>query len=236
MKALGDDVYTLDEVAAVPGEGDSCFIFGRGWLLEILYVEAGEYHFISGDEKVKPAGPHFGVFYPSFTIVRPYVKDVRVCVRGIGSIRAFPELPRSPFVFETDFSGQFTRIEQAFEVLGSSGKRLSIEINPAPSFLSIKAKRLIDREHTDSPSISRIAKKLRVSPEHLSRQFKRDFGLSPSEYLHKLRVAEATFRLTLDEAIVDVSMEVGYNDLSRFYKQFRKATRTSPGMCRSQLK
>jgi len=31
-------------------------------------------------------------------------------------------------------------------------------------------------------------------------------------------------------------MDVGYNDLSRFYKQFRKKTQTSPGECRETLK
>jgi two-component system response regulator YesN len=76
---------------------------------------------------------------------------------------------------------------------------------------------------------------LNISHEHLSRQFKKDYGLSPSAYLHKLRVAEATFRLTLGEEIIDISQDVGYNDLSRFYKQFKKATHTSPAVCRKQV-
>ena len=86
------------------------------------------------------------------------------------------------------------------------------------------------------PSIARIADRLKVSHEHLSRQFKKDYALTPSAYLHKLRVAEATFRLALGEEIVDISLDVGYNDLSRFYKQFRKATRTSPAVCRKQVR
>jgi YesN/AraC family two-component response regulator len=36
------------------------------------------------------------------------------------------------------------------------------------------------------------------------------------------------------EAIIEVSGDVGYNDLSRFYKQFRKSTAASPGFCRSK--
>ena len=79
------------------------------------------------------------------------------------------------------------------------------------------------------------ADRLKVSHEHLSRQFKKDYGLTPSAYLHKLRVAEATSRLSKGEEIIDISLDVGYNDLSRFYKQFRKATRTSPAVCRKQV-
>ena len=36
-------------------------------------------------------------------------------------------------------------------------------------------------------------------------------------------------------AMPQVYGEVGYNDLSRFYKQFRKATRTSPAACRTMM-
>ncbi len=84
--------------------------------------------------------------------------------------------------------------------------------------------------------MARVAERLGVTPEHLSRQFKRDFEMSPTNYLHQLRLADAPLRLAKGEDIVNVSQDVGYNDLSRFYKQFRKATKTSPGVCRSVLK
>jgi AraC-like DNA-binding protein len=50
-----------------------------------------------------------------------------------------------------------------------------------------------------------------------------------------LRVADATFRLSKGEPIIEISQDVGYNDLSRFYKQFRKSTNTSPGACRDTM-
>lgn len=72
--------------------------------------------------------------------------------------------------------------------------------------------------------------------EHLSRQFKLDLGMSPSAYLRQLRLADAPLRLARGEGIVNVSLDVGYNDLSRFYKQFRKTTSTSPGACQTMMK
>jgi AraC-like DNA-binding protein len=42
--------------------------------------------------------------------------------------------------------------------------------------------------------------------------------------------------LARGEEIISVSQEVGYNDLSRFYKQFRKTTKTSPGACQTLMK
>ncbi|HZI85998.1 MAG TPA: AraC family transcriptional regulator, partial [Pyrinomonadaceae bacterium] len=111
-----------------------------------------------------------------------------------------------------------------------------VEFNPNASALSKNAKRLIDENFQSYPSIARIAQRLRVSHEHLSRQFKRDFQISPSTYLHQLRLADAPLRLARGEPIINVSLDIGYNDLSRFYKQFRKNTKTSPGACQTLMK
>jgi len=184
---------------------------------------------------VIPPKPRFGVFYPPFTFVRSYVKELKGTVRGIGHTVLSPGLPDSPIIFETAFDGSFTSANDALDVIASAATIQSIETKSNPSLLSIRAKRLIDENYLVFPSIARIADRLKVSHAHLSRQFRRDFAMSPSEYLHHLRVAEATFRLSTGEPIIDVSHEVGYNDLSRFYKQFRKNTRTSPAVCRDIL-
>ncbi|MEO7672477.1 MAG: helix-turn-helix domain-containing protein [Pyrinomonadaceae bacterium] len=75
---------------------------------------------------------------------------------------------------------------------------------------------------------------MKVTHEHLSRQLKHDYAMSQSNYLHRLRNAEATHRLLKGEEIIDVSADVGYNDLSRIYKQFRKSTKSSSGACRAR--
>jgi AraC-like DNA-binding protein len=236
MKLLADSSYAISDEFEIDGEGASHYIFGRGWLLEIIDLDEGDYFFFRDDTEVRPLTGHFGVFYPQHTLVRAFVREVKGSFRGIGSLKTFPELPRTPLIFETNFNGSFTGLEQAFDVLDFGSNSQSIEINTAPSLISVRAKRLLDENYLVYPSISRIAARLHVSPEHLSRQFKRDYGLSPSSYLHQLRVSEATFRLSLGEEIIDIAYDVGYNDLSRFYKQFRKSTQTSPGNCREMLK
>jgi len=236
MNLLADGAYAIEDKISIPGEGISPFVFCAGWLLEIIEVESGEFSFFHDSLKVRPCTKYFGAFYPSFTIVRSYVKEFKGQVRGIGSIKSMPSLPSEPEIFETDFRERFSSIAQAEEVLASRRNRQSIDVNSRSSLLSIKAKRLIDENYLVYPSIARIANRLGVSHAHLSRQFKRDYWMSPSEYLHRLRVAEATFRLLVGEEIVDISHDVGYNDLSRFYKQFRKKMMTSPAACRSILR
>ena len=207
-------------------------MIGPGWLLEIISLKSGEFYFVRNDEDVRPLSKHFGIFYPPFSIVRMGVKRMKADMIGVGAIEPIAGLPTLPLIFETDYDAPITSAGDAIIILDAARDKLSIELNSKPSLLSIKAKRIIDDNYHIYPSIARIAARLNVSPEHLSRQFKRDYEMSPSNYLHRLRMAEATYKLMKGEEIIDVSADVGYNDLSRFYKQFRKSTKTSPGNCR----
>ena len=236
MRVVTDGVYAISDDFEIPGEGTSEFVFARGWLLEIAEFVRGDYCFISDGEKVRPTGKRFGVFYPSFTFVRVYARTVKGRTIGVGCETTFPFLPDHSLIFETDYRGELTTVDHARDVLANARNKRSIEVNTNPAQVSRDAKQLIDENYLVYPSIARIADRLKVSHEHLSRQFKKDYALTPSAYLHKLRVADATFRLSRGEDIIDISLDVGYNDLSRFYKQFRKATRTSPAVCRKQVR
>ncbi len=235
MQILEDGGYAIEGPVELPGEGTTEFIFAHGWLLEVMENHAGEFHFISDGRALRPTSKRFGVYYPPFTFVRIFARDLQGSTTGVGSKTAIDGLPQEPCMFETDFQDSFLETAQALEIIASARHLRSIAVAPNASRLSVNTKRLIDENYLVHPSIARVAERLKVSHEHLSRQFKRDFGLSPSAYLHKLRVADATFRLSLGEEIIEISEDVGYNDLSRFYKQFRKATRTSPAACRKQV-
>lgn len=238
MIPLADGSYALEDELEIKGEGASPLVLGAGWLLELLELQSGEFYFFRGEEKIQPQNRRFAILYPPFSIVRLYIKNPKACWNGLaGATETFPNnLTTVPIIFESSFNKTPNGIEQLKEMLDKSFNRQSIEINPNPSLLSIKAKKLIDENYLIYPSIARIAARLNVSHEHLTRQFKRDFQLSPNAYLHQVRVADATFRLSKGEEIIEVSQDVGYNDLSRFYKQFRKNTQFSPGSCRETMR
>lgn len=237
MELLPDGAYAIGGDISIPGEGMMPFVVGAGWLLEIVELDRGEYFFYRDETEIRPTANRFGIFYPPFAVVKFYVNDMKGSNTGIGGFGQLPSgFPAAPLLFETDFGGPFTSAAQALEVLSLGRDIQSIELNTRSSLLSLKAKKLIDENYAIYPSIARIAARLKVTHEHLSRQFRRDYQMSPSAYLHQVRVAEATFKLSIGEEIAAISHEVGYNDLSRFYKQFRKATKTSPGNCRTLLR
>jgi AraC-like DNA-binding protein len=234
---LPDGAYLFEDELEIKGELTAKVLTCAAWLLELYELKAGELFFISGKKQVRPNTKRFGVFYPPFTISQPCFKNAIGRLVGVAASASLPaELMTVPVMFETSFPGRPSSAEQVIEIVSSGQNRQAIEMNPNPSLLSLKAKRLIDANYLVYPSIARVAARLNVTHEHLSRQFKRDFQLSPSAYLRQLRVADAPLRLARGEDIINVSQDVGYNDLSRFYKQFRQTTNTSPGACKTIMR
>src|SRR5688572_1389914 len=137
MRILPDGSYAIDDVVSIEGSGDSPFVFGRGWLLEIMTVESGEFYFYRDSEKVIPAGPRFGIFYPPFRFVRSYVKALKGTVRGIGHTELWPGLPVNPVIFETAFNESFTSANDAIDIIASAANIQSIETKSNSSLLSI---------------------------------------------------------------------------------------------------
>lgn len=197
-------------------------------MIERVELESGEMYFYSDGEPVKPDSTAFCVFYPSYSIIDLFIRDLRGSVKGLGSIHRDDRLPRQPFIFEKDDPANLETDDLIR--LASNGR--SIEIATKPSLVSLRAKRVIDGEYLNDTSIASVADTVGVSHEHLTRQFRADYHLTPNEYLHRLRMAEANYKLAKGDQIADVSGDVGYNDLGRFYKQFKKQNKTSPGNCR----
>lgn len=230
-------LYFFEDKLKINGILAATVITCTGWLVEFFELKSGEISFLNGEKEISPQGKNFGILYPPFTITRPCFKNVKANLKGIAGIIELPaKFIKCPSVFTTNFTESPKNIEQIINVLSSSGNFQTIEFNPKASLLSLKAKKIIDENYLIYPSIARIANRLNISHEHLTRQFKHDFTMTPNAYLHQLRIADANFRLSQGEKIINVSNDVGYNDLSRFYKQFRKTNSQAPGDCQTILK
>ena len=74
-----------------------------------------------------------------------------------------------------------------------------------------------------------------TSPEHLSRTFRKEMGCTPTQYVNDLRLTYAANLLyRTDNAIIDVSNEIGFSNLSYFYRIFRQKFGMTPTQFRAQ--
>jgi AraC-like DNA-binding protein len=199
-------------------------VFGPDWLLEML----------QGDD-----GRTLGLYWAPFAIVREFPKPHSV-LRGRFIGFSLPTKPPASWlttsmVFDLGETSLVSTPEEFIALIKEPRDYLSMEGSAKPSPLSQQAKACIASHYRDDLSIAEVACQLGVSHAHLSRQFKRDFGLTPINYLHRLRVTEAIGKLSLGEGPLNVGYDVGFNDTSRFYREFLKITGTSPGKCKREV-
>ncbi|MCS7462319.1 helix-turn-helix transcriptional regulator [Paenibacillus doosanensis] len=77
--------------------------------------------------------------------------------------------------------------------------------------------------------LRRLADACEVHPSHLSRIFKRETGLTLTEFQHRLRLNEAKFLLKTEVcSIDDIAWQVGFEDASYFSRVFKKQEGISP--------
>jgi AraC-like DNA-binding protein len=88
--------------------------------------------------------------------------------------------------------------------------------------------------HLDEPlDLTQLGRVTSVSPWHLSRIFTQTFGISPRQYLIRLRIDEAARLLAEEDVTVsEVAARTGFRSLAHFRATFRRLKGTAPGCWR----
>ena len=221
----------IEEDMEVRGRFGGPFATGPGWILERHVVAAGSTGFFQDGARIPIASRSFALLYAPFAITEFVAEDLRT--RWVGLAGEGPAPADEPIFFDVPSRARPRTPAEMLDLVATGRGIRSFARCTAPSAPARAAKAILDGAYSEATSIASLAARLGVSHAHLTRRFKRDFGFSPMAYRHALRAVEAAARLSKGEAIVDVSGEVGYEDLGRFYKSFRKAMRSSPGRCRT---
>ena len=95
---------------------------------------------------------------------------------------------------------------------------------------AVKALDYLGDNFTGEITLGALAEKLSISPEHLSRIFKKETGLGFNEYLSLLRLkkAESVLKLNDNRSISEVAFACGFNDSNYFCEKFKSVYGMSP--------
>ncbi len=87
----------------------------------------------------------------------------------------------------------------------------------------------VDTNYASDLGLSELAAVTGMSTFHFAREFKRATGVTPHQYLIKLRIERAKELLSRSEMpLVDVGFTAGFSHQSHFTRLFRKLTGTTP--------
>lgn len=92
-----------------------------------------------------------------------------------------------------------------------------------------KALNYINQNYTDNLTLESVANFIHLNPSYFSTIFKREVGMSFSDYLNKIRI-EASKRLlgTTGISILEVALSAGFEDQSYYSKVFKKIVGITP--------
>lgn len=96
---------------------------------------------------------------------------------------------------------------------------------------------LLDQHLVDGITLQEAAHQLNQNPTTLTKRLQRQFGVSYSGYMGRLRVDRAKHLfLSTELTVASVGKRVGLKDPSNFSKLFKKHTGKSPGAYRNQVR
>ncbi len=106
--------------------------------------------------------------------------------------------------------------------LGDLGRQQAVRHRFAPVLKHIDADCRIDLKMTDLAALADLSR------EHFARQFRRDFGVGPKEYLGQRVLERACARLLAGERVQEVATALGFASPFYFSRFFKAATGISP--------
>jgi len=93
----------------------------------------------------------------------------------------------------------------------------------------VRAKDLIDARYFEPLDVQTLARAARLSPAHFSREFHREFGESPHQYLLTRRMERAAALLrSTDRSVADICLMVGLRSVGSFTSAFGRTFGMSP--------
>ncbi len=95
---------------------------------------------------------------------------------------------------------------------------------------AVEAALWIDHHADEDIDLDTLARQSTLSPFHFLRVFAQALGVTPHQYVVRVRLRRAARLLTEPQrSITDIALDVGFNDVSNFVRSFRRAAGVSPG-------
>ncbi len=194
------------------GDAESVVEFLRGLMREIRY----------GEKEYSPVY-YFDMLISYVNILADYCKKNDYCKEEVGN------LLKRWNVRVDNVRSEKMLFDITEEVIQKTMEGIAKEKKEKDAKPIRILKQYIEEHYMQEISLSRIAELVDMNASYLSSMFKRETGMTYSEYLFQCRVKQAS-RLLVETAksIGEIAKECGYQDARYFSKQFSKLVGLKP--------
>ncbi len=229
FRILGRQEVALKRRITLRGEqwvGDA---LGPRWMCGIIELPYGELEFQKGDKLFLLTQGKYFVVFPPFCCLKFKIKEALVLVNAVISKRPFKFLSgKSPLYIRTDMN----QLPKNFQGISDSIVRAynghGLLLASSAHIIAERAKFAIDDDFGNPTSLGEVAKYINTTQAQMTRAFKQAFIFTPVEYRTHMRISNSIHELLYNRPICDVFQSVGFSDLSRFNKNFKKLLTVSP--------
>jgi AraC-like DNA-binding protein len=218
------------------------------------FIDNKTYEVVSGDVVLIPEGVIHKTNYGD----EPHTRLLLNCSQDYIPTGVLSELPSMMYLYRNEttvaeIDALFSKIQEEaanpdsftaelircytnmlFYIMARGGNRFS-DSGKKNSFVEA-AVRHVQKNYMHQVSLSELAKAFSVTPEHLSRSFKRETGFGFNEFLTLIRLQKAETMLKNEngKSISEIAYACGFNDSNYFSDKFKRAYGIVPTELRRQ--
>lgn len=164
-----------------------------------------------------------------FSIIEWEIKAPQIVWYACISRRFFSGQDKhSPALLQWD--GRFPQsYEEAVNFIKQSSVKEKIaHVVPESSVLE-RVRKVLNQSLGEEILVGDVAERFGMTEATLTKRFKATYGITPIKYRNKMRVFEAMSQLLHQgKPVTEVGFDVGFGDLGRFNKQFKKYANAKP--------
>jgi len=171
----------------------------------------------------------------------PSNKGFKALLTRIEDLDIDPEMLRkkyfqSPFIDKKKTKYIVELVQFYVDYFCEMGVRLKIAKNTYGEAVQ-KAKEHIDKHFREPVKLDSVADQVFLTPAYLSYLFKKETGMNLMHYLQVVRINETKQLLEKTHMnITKIALHAGFNDLTHFFRVFKKFEKCTPGQFREDIR
>lgn len=204
--------------------------YGNFWCFAFSNFEPGQVYIKTRGRLIEASGP-CALWTPRYSVIDWNLSP--------GAIRWYAYMSKYSEPSDLSHTAKLIRLtddfvppsslETVFDLVRNATDVEDVEKVEDASSVAVRTKEKLSEYLGAGSSLQDIARELGYSPSVMTRYFKRNYELSPVDYRSRCRVMESMVLLLLREKnVTQAGFEVGFEDCSSFFRQFKRQTQVSP--------